>query len=487
MVAVLLRGADPASCLNWHPSPAQGVGCILIRMTNSNSTPIVSRVLDDGTLIETLYTPARQETMLAIAEPGGKIRCDDSFTLESGERLVPYSATNNLLTSACVLLPSEVGELGDVGTLVADLRAYFARYVSLSDTVADIAPYYVLLTWVYDAFGELPYLRFRGDFGTGKTRVLLAVGSVCYKPFFASGASTVSPIFHILDAFRGTLVLDEADFRFSDATSELTKVLNNGSVDGLPVLRTMANRHRELNPQAFRVFGPKILGMRGSFADDALESRFLTEETSRKPLPGHIPIHTPAELRTEALLLRNRLLAWRFAARSSVAPKTDRQLAGAPPRLNQTALALLSLIDDAEVRGRVAAHLMAEADTVRNGHARPVEANLLAVILDACNEGQRAIRISDITERYNYDHAKESFAPATPKWIGSVMRSKFGVQTTKSHGVYVISQAERPRIERLARRFGVAVDELSPAGADRTPDVIPSANDQPQASMGERQ
>ena len=29
-------------------------------------------------------------------------------------------------------------------------------------------------------------------------------------------ASTVSPIFHILDAFGGTLVLDEADFRFSD-------------------------------------------------------------------------------------------------------------------------------------------------------------------------------------------------------------------------------------------------------------------------------
>lgn len=54
-----------------------------------------------------------------------------------------------------------------------------------------IAAHYVLLTWVYDAFSDLAYLRFRGDFGTGKTRALLTIGSLCYKPFFASGASTV--------------------------------------------------------------------------------------------------------------------------------------------------------------------------------------------------------------------------------------------------------------------------------------------------------
>jgi hypothetical protein len=55
-----------------------------------------------------------------------------------------------------------------------------------------IATYYILLTWVYDAFNELPYLRLRGDFGSGKTRALIVIGSLCYKSFFASGASTVS-------------------------------------------------------------------------------------------------------------------------------------------------------------------------------------------------------------------------------------------------------------------------------------------------------
>src|SRR5437868_7678103 len=96
---------------------------------------------------------------------------------------------------------------------------------------------YVLLTWVYDRFNELPYLRLRGDYGTGKTRFLLTLCSICYKPIFASGASSVSPLFHMLDRFGGTLIIDEADFRFSDEKADLTKILNNGNVRGFPVLR----------------------------------------------------------------------------------------------------------------------------------------------------------------------------------------------------------------------------------------------------------
>ena len=45
-----------------------------------------------------------------------------------------------------------------------------------------------------------------------------------------SGASTVSPIFHVLEAFNPTLVLDEADFKFSDATADLAKILNKPAI-----------------------------------------------------------------------------------------------------------------------------------------------------------------------------------------------------------------------------------------------------------------
>ena len=288
------------------------LGYMPSRKPLSQTIPTISHVCEDGRLIEALFDAKSSSTQLAQRDAAGQVTITPFVDLPSGERLAPYSAKNNLIASRCVLLSSDVQSGWTKAELLAQVQAYIHRYVDLPAPYEAIAAHFVLLTWVYDAFRELPYLRFRGDYGSGKTRALQVIGSVCYKPFFASGASTVSPIFHVLDAFQGTLVLDEADFRFSDATAELTKILNNGNAQGLPVLRTMTNRHRELNPRAFRVFGPKLLAMRQGFADRALESRFLTVEMGGRSLRADVPIHSPASLDVEATALRNHLLAFRF-------------------------------------------------------------------------------------------------------------------------------------------------------------------------------
>lgn len=273
--------------------------------------PTVSRCLPNGAMVELLYRPSLQATAFALWRER-KWTIEREVESEVGERLVPFSPNNNIIKNEVVLLPSEPAEYGSKEELIDAIRQFLHRYLDVSTGFEQIAAHYVLFSWVYDAFNEVPYVRFQGDFGTGKTRALLVVGSLCYKPFFASGASTVSPLFHILDAFRGTLVLDEADFRFSDEKAEIVKILNNGNVRGMPVLRTMINRQREFNPQAFQVFGPKIVAMRGSYDDRALESRFLTEVMGTAPLRGGIPISLPAGLKDEALALRNKLLLFRF-------------------------------------------------------------------------------------------------------------------------------------------------------------------------------
>lgn len=301
------------------------------------ATPTVSRVTAD-TLIELVFDPATRQTALAVSRFGGLWNIEQEVRIETGETLVPYSAKNNLIANECVLLPSCPVEYGLKDELIADIRTFLHRYVDLSPLFEQIAPYYVLLSWVHDAFGELPYLRLRGDYGTGKTRGLLAIGSLCYRPFFASGASTTSPIFHTMDSFGGTLILDEADLPYSDARADIVKIFNNGTVKGIPVLRTIQNRHKEFNPQAFKVFGPKIIAMRGSFTDRALESRFITEETGLRPLRPDIPIHLPASLKSEALELRNRLLHFRLSEFFNIKTDTSALIEGVEPRLNQTAL-----------------------------------------------------------------------------------------------------------------------------------------------------
>lgn len=427
-------------------------------MAAAKPTPIVSRVCEDGTLIEALHDVLKSSTSLAVRTPDGGVSVVPSFTLPNGERLIAYSAGNNLLSTGCVLLPSALGDFEDKGDLVRDVQAFLHRYVDLSPAFEEIAAHYVLLTWVHDAFSELGYLRFRGDYGTGKTRALLAVGSVCYKPFFASGASTVSPIFHVLDAIGGTLVLDEADLRFSDATADLTKILNNGTVKGLPVLRTMSNRHRELNPHAFRVFGPKLLGMRHSFADKALESRFLTEETGTRPLRSDIPIHLPASLHDEARELRNRLLAWRFHARHRVGPDPCRLVVGVEPRRNQTALALLSLVDDPAVRERIAGELVGEEARVLNERASSVEATMLRALQGALEANPfEPVTVADATRRFNIGQS-EGETSVSNKWAGWFIRTKLRLRTERVRGVYVVPRSQTNAINTLAARFGVASD-----------------------------
>ena len=420
------------------------------------ATPTVSRVTAD-TIIELVYDPEKRTTGLVVSRFGGLWNIEQEVRIETGEVLVPYSARNNLIVNECVLLPSRPVDFGDKGDLLRDIEAFLHRYVDLSPLFERIAAYYVLMTWVYDAFNEVPYLRLRGDYGTGKTRGLIAIGQLCYRGFFASGASTTSPIFHTLDAFGGTLIFDEADFRFSDATAELVKILNNGTVRGLPVLRTMINRHKEFNPQAFKVFGPKIVAMRGSYEDRALESRFLTEETGTRKLREDIPIHQPASLKEEALQLRNRLLHFRLCNLFKI--KTDPSVISPEiePRLNQTALSLLSMVDDAALRAEIMTALVRQNSATLAERSQTVEANVTTILREAfAATDTPVISVRDITERFNARYCVDYGRPLSNKWIGNVLRNKLRVETQKSHGIYIIPVSERPKIDALAMRFGVA-------------------------------
>jgi hypothetical protein len=417
------------------------------------ATPTVARVAKD-TIIELVYNPDQRETGLAVSRHGGLWNIEQEVRIHTGEALVPYSPGNNLIANDCVLLPSKPEHHGNKAELLADITAFLHRYVDLSPLFEQIAAHYILLTWVHDAFNELPYLRLRGEYGTGKTRGLLAIGSLCYRPFFASGASTVSPLFHTLDRFGGTLILDEADFRFSDATSEIVKILNNGNVKGLPVLRTMQNQDKEFNPRAFRVFGPKIIAMRGSYDDPALESRFLTEDMGMRPLRKDIPIAQPSSLRDEALALRNRLLHFRFVHLFDTKPDPNALLVGVDPRMNQIALPLLSLVDDLTLRSEIAALLKREQAERTDRQRETMEARVLAILKEAFEAADKApVSIGTIADRFNAAHEPEYGQSVSDKWIGQVVRKNLRLSTRRFNSVYIVPATEKPKIDALAARY----------------------------------
>lgn len=416
--------------------------------------PTASAVLPTGELVEMVYDPVARRTQFVCgtAEAWGY---EERVDISSSERLLPYSATNNLVKHHVVLFPSEPAEYGDEARLIARIRDFVRRHVEVSEEFELIATYYVLFSWVYDAFHEVPYIRVRGGYGSGKTRFLLTVGSLCRLPIFASAASTVSPIFRLLDSFRGTLVLDEGDFRQSDMQAEIVKVLNNGNAKGFPVLRTEVSSKKEFDPRAYHVFGPKLIATRGFFQDQALESRCVTEDLGGGALRREIPLNLDERFHDEARSIRNQLLLYRLRhfkdARADVGAG-DRAL---EPRLQQIFGPLVSVIGDSADRDRVIAQVSKINDDLIDDRAEAAEAQILTVIRDlVANPGAR-LAIKDITRVFLARHGDEYQRRVTPRWIGSLVRRRLGLKPSRSTGVFTLGPEDVARLAFLYARYGV--------------------------------
>jgi hypothetical protein len=420
--------------------------------------PIAGAKLPDGQLVEMVFDPVERRTRFVVGN-GEAWGYEEAVSLSPAERLVPFSPGNNLVKHQVVLFASEPEEYGHEADLVSRIREFVRRYVDLSEEFEEIATYYILFTWVYDAFDEVPYVRVRGGYGSGKTRFLLTVGSLCRLPIFASAASTVSPLFRLLDAFRGTLILDEGDFRYSDEKSEVVKILNNGNARGFPVLRTEISRQKEFDPRAYHVFGPKLVATRGFFQDKALESRCLTEDMRGGPLRAGVPLNLDDRFRNEALRLRNQLLLYRLRhfhdVRTLAAGNGDLE-----PRLTQVFGPLLSVIEDASARDRISASLQKFNEELRDERAESVEAELLAVVRDLVARGpEQSLTVKEITTEFLVRHGDEYERRATPRWIGSILRRRLGLRPTRNTGVFALSPEEIAKLQLLYSRYGIPVEE----------------------------
>jgi hypothetical protein len=190
-----------------------------------------------------------------------------------------------------------------------ELIAFAHKYADVPPFWESLMAHYAMFSWVYDRFTALPYLRFQGEPGTGKTRCLQIVGNLSYKAIVAAGASSSASIFRLIDIYHGTLLFDEADFKDSELWADIVKILNTGYARGFPILRCDGDTHE---PRAFNVFGPKVLSTRRVFGDQALETRCITLNTTETKPRASVPRQLPPEFYPEARNLRNKLLQWRF-------------------------------------------------------------------------------------------------------------------------------------------------------------------------------
>lgn len=395
------------------------------------------------------------------------IRCDSKNNIDtvdkiaSGERVYfPLPPTHMFVDKSVVLFPSEVAPYLNEKELLSEIRAFIHKYVDISEEFEEISTYYVLLTWLYDKFYELPYLRARGDYGSGKSRYLKTVGSISYTPIFTAGATTASPIFRIIDEVKGTLILDEADFAKSDMTSDIVKILNTGYQKGVSVLRAEGKGTFEI--KAYEVFGPKIIATRESFSDSALESRFLVEEMGKSDLRADIPRETRKGFDEEARNIRNKLLKWRFDNYFLEVTANTEVIKGIHPRLNQIVLPLLSIIKNDDAKESLKEFIVKYNDDLIADRGLTKESDIIFAILKLEHNGfnENLFTVKQISNEVN-KLIDEEIDQISPRKMGWYLRKKLQLKTGKTRAGYVLNlEQNRDRVNFLKDRYGIADEEV---------------------------
>jgi hypothetical protein len=379
--------------------------------------------------------------------------------LEHG-RVTYVPPSSQLVEKGIVLLPTGIEEYGSDWKLFLQVRDFILRYLQL-DSVAfcTLICAYALMTWVYDRFDALPYLRAIGDFGSGKTRFLQVLGSICFRPMFVGGAATPSPVFRIIERFRGTLVIDEADFGKSDHWDDIGKIFNQGYAKGFAVLRSERGVGDNFDVAAYDCYGPKLLATRRRFNDPALESRCLSHTMPLLPdLRPDMPLVLGDTFRSDAQRLRNMLLLWRFRRRNTIAVDPNERIPDVEPRVSQIFQPLLACAADRKLKPTLLGTIQAYSESLRADRRESLEGVVLQALITRWHliDCRDRVPLGSVCEEVRLDYPY-----LTPERASKLLRKTLGFVTNKIDGrAYVINPGDRLRA--LAPRYGLSLDRPGP-------------------------
>ena len=120
----------------------------------------------------------------------------------------------------------------------------------------------------------------------------------------------------------------------------------------------------------------------------------------------------------------------------------SRVVTGIDPRLNQTALSLLSLVDDAPLREEISRMLMATQARLASERVQSAESRTMAALHDAFEHPDRdAVSLHDLAVQVNAS-ADDFDDQLSPRLVGRIHRAR-SIPLHKSHGTIVVPRPER--------------------------------------------
>lgn len=341
----------------------------------------------EGHLFEMVYDGKHENgprTAFAVRYPDGRLSVVPVLETDN-YRIMPFSPMESLVRQNIVRLPANLETYGSDVELQQRVQAFIHKYVDLPHHIERLASYYVMMTWLYDVFYVVPYLRARGNSDSGKSRFTEVIGELCMRSIFVTGSTTPSPVFRTMEKWHGlTLIMDEADLPHSETSADWVQMFNTGYKKGFSILRT-AMKDGEATVEGFNAFGPKVLNMRGKFVDDATESRCLTWDATvgrgiRPDIPRYITDRDGYY--AEAVAIRNQLLAFRLKNWGTVEVDYNHAaLKDMPGRLVEITVSLMSITKEEDFKKSVMEFVEAMNEQAITERSVTLEAKVLEGLL----------------------------------------------------------------------------------------------------------
>lgn len=334
---------------------------------------------------------------------------------------------DGLISLNIIKMPGCVEKYHSRSMLIDDLRDYIDKYVDIQDKIyKEIIIAYILLTWVYDRFSALPYLRIIGEMGTGKSRLLDILAGVCYKALKTASLASAAPIFRVIDKFYCTLLIDEVELsNNSERNCDIKEVLRFGKDKNGAILRVDNNTNKTV---PYIVFGPKIFSSKYSTGDDALESRVISirmQYSESKKIPLQLE---DEELKKDSELLRAKLLAYRLKNYYKIDTRAYMKYIDSSvyKRLNEMIAPLICVRDGDEsfISGLIGMTREKHRNMMED-KSMSFEAEIIKAMYMVQIEEKGDPLVQDIADRIN----DESHKKYSSRFIASILRENFKMST----------------------------------------------------------
>jgi hypothetical protein len=210
------------------------------------------------------------------------------------------------------------GEDVDVVQTYKDLMDTYKEFLEFSDdrfyvlnTLWSIGSYFHVL------FNSFSYLYVGGIKRSGKTKTLTLHSAIDFNAIFSNNMSS-SSLYRLIQNSKSTLLIDESEqLDNAQRAQAFRNILLSGYKKGAKTFRCEKNAKDRIEPEAFEIYSPKMLGNIGGL-EDVLEDRCITTFQRRtrnlKILNSEIEVTQERYAKLRADLYKLFLLHWNEVA-----------------------------------------------------------------------------------------------------------------------------------------------------------------------------